>query len=194
MLPLAPHERHEYSRSLVNRSATVVYIATSLDGFIARTDGSIDWLVHPEPPEDFGWAAFLATLGGIVMGRATFEHVLTFPGWPYGEIPMTVLTRAGITVPAELAHTVRASSRAPREVLVEMRERGCERIYVDGGKTIQAFLAEDLIDELIITTLPVLIGSGLSLFGPLERDLAFAHLSTRTLPLGLVQSSYRRIR
>lgn len=168
-------------------------MATSLDGFIARPDGELDWLGDPpEDGEDYGWAGFLASLDAIVMGRATFEKVLSFGVWPYGELPLTVLSSTLREVPRHLAGTVDVSGLAPAALLAELGERGRRRIYVDGGRTVQSFMAEGLIDELVLTTIPVLIGQGIPLFGALKEDVRWQHVSTDAFASGLVQSTYRR--
>lgn len=173
---------------------TTVYIAKSLDGFIARLDGSIDWLGEPEEGEDYGWAEFIATIDTIVMGRVTFEQVLTFGTWPYEGTPVVVLSTTLRSAPEGLQGKVELSSLEPRELVRALNERGFGRIYVDGGKTIQSFLRDDLIDELIITTLPVLIGQGIPLFGPIDSDMAWEHRSSQVFERGLVKCSYRRCR
>ena len=178
------------------RLTTVVYIATSLDGFIARPDGAIDWLGKPEDDgdEDYGWAEFISSIDAIVMGRATVEQALGFDGWPYeGMPPLTVLSTTMTQVPEQLQGKAEVSSQHPRELLEHLAARGCQRVYVDGGKTIQSFLREDLIDELVITTLPVLIGQGIPLFGALAADVAWEYLSTKTFEKGLVKTHYRRV-
>ena len=185
-----------------DRPQTVVYVGTSLDGFIARPDGGIDWLDLPEPEsdsegpaEDYGWAEFIATIDAMVMGRATFELLLGLDTWHYGEIPVTVLSRTLEAVPEHLAGKARVSSLGPHEVLAELAGQGARRVYVDGGRAVQSFLALDLIDELVVTRLPILIGEGIPLFGPLDGDLRWEHRSTRVYEAGgLVKSTYRRAR
>lgn len=176
------------------RPTTIVYIATSLDGFIARSDGAIDWLGDPGDGEDHGWAEFLASLDAIVMGRVTFEQVVSFGVWPYEGTPLTVLSRSLNTLPEHLKDRAEISSMEPRALLRRLAARGRKRVYVDGGKTIQSFMQLDLIDELEVTTIPVLIGQGIPLFGPLDGDLEWEHVTTRTLDRGLVKSCYRRRR
>lgn len=179
------------------RPTTVVYCAISLDGFIARPDGGIDWLDLPEEDEneDYGWGEFIPQIDHIVMGRATFEKVLEFGTWPYGDTPLTVLSTTLKSVPEEMAeHEVRVASMEPRALLDDLWESGCRRVYVDGGRTVRGFLADDLIDELVLTTIPVLIGEGIALFGPVGRDLSWTHASTETFAQGLVKSHYVRDR
>lgn len=172
-----------------------VFIATSLDGFIARPDGSIDWLeaANQRVPsgEDCGYADHMASVDALVMGRATFEKVLGFPEWPYGETPVYVLSRTLSTLPAHLGTSVvLCKAQSPAEVVALARSRGHGHLYVDGGQTIQAFLAAGLIDSLTLTTIPVLLGQGLRLFGPLAQDVTLIHTATRAYPFGFVQSRY----
>jgi dihydrofolate reductase len=173
------------------RAGTVVYVGTSIDGFIARPDGGIDWLEQgpPLPGEDYGWAEFHASIDGMIMGRATYEKALSFDTWIYGSLPITVLSTT-----LKSAKNVEVSALAPLNLLEQLGSQGKKRIYVDGGKTVQSFLREDLIDELVITRVTVLIGQGLPLFGPLQKDLKWQHVSTRTFPDGLVKTHYRRAR
>lgn len=167
-----------------------VFIATSLDGFIARADGDIDWLGDPqEGGEDHGYKTFIETVDFLVMGRNTYEKVLTFGGWPY-EKPVVVLTRRPLDIAAEIASSVESMSGSPADIVAQLRERGAQHLYVDGGKTIQEFLDAGLIQRLIITRIPVLLGDGIPLFGPLSNDIQLRHIATRTFDGGLVQSEY----
>lgn len=172
---------------------TTVYIATSLDGFIARNDGNIDWLIDIENPanDDYGYADFIKTIDAIVMGRSTYEKVLSFPAWPY-EQQVFVLSTSLKDVPNNLKGKVGLLSMSPKDLVRHLSEAGYTSLYIDGGKTIQSFLKEDLIDELIITKIPVLIGSGIPLFADLEHDLSFRHIETKTYPNGLVKSHYKK--
>lgn len=168
-----------------------VYIATSADGFIARKNGDIDWL----PPgsdgnEDYGYAEFMSTIDHIVMGRNSFEKVLTFGGWPYNK-KVIVLSSRDLPLPPELADKVEALHLSPRELVHEMDIRGAKGIYLDGGITIQRFLQEGLVNEMTITTIPILIGEGLPLFGSLDRDLKLELLSSISFKNGFVQNQYK---
>jgi dihydrofolate reductase len=175
-----------------------VFIATSLDGFIARPDGSIDWLNQanatlPEG-EDCGYTSFMETIDGIIMGRNTFEQVLTFGEWAYGDKQVVVLSRKGVAIPEALKKTVSASTEAP-EVLVErLSAAGAQHLYVDGGQTIRSFLNAGLLNELTITVIPILLGTGKSLFGTLKADIVLRHMSTHTYDFGFVQSKYSVVR
>jgi len=174
---------------------TTVFIATSLDGHIARPDGALDWLPGADPDhpgEDFGYAAFMASVDTVVMGRHTFETALDFGDWPYPQHRVVVLSSRGVTIPGALREQrIEVLSLPPTAVLAHLAEGGARRVYVDGGRTVQGFLRAGLIDELIITRVPVLLGAGIPLFGELERDIPLQHLATRSFANGLVQSHYR---
>lgn len=174
---------------------TTVYIATSLDGFIARADGDIDWLtgIDNPPHEDYGYSEFYSGIDAIVTGRGTFEKVLTFPSWPYDK-KVFVLSTTLKDPPSTLRDKASIVSMKPKELLGHLAGMGYSSLYVDGGKVIQSFLREDCIDDLIITKIPVLIGTGIPLFGDLDSDLHFTHLQTTAYPNGLVKSHYRRKR
>lgn len=166
-----------------------VFIATSLDGFIARADGALDWL-PASGGEEHGYNDFMATVDGLVMGRKTFETVLTFPAWPFGTKPVVVLSSnpAALVAPPGAVCTMMAG--LPSEIVSRLAARGMSHLYIDGGLTIQRFLEAGLIQRVIITRVPVVLGSGIPLFGPVSRDIRFEHVATRAFPSGLVQSEY----
>jgi dihydrofolate reductase len=171
-----------------------VFVAASLDGFIARPDGSIDWLdqantLVPEG-EDFGFRDFMDKTDALIMGRITYEKALTFREWPYADKLVVVMSRKEVDIPEALSESVIASSESPAMLLDWLALRGALQVYVDGGQTIQSFLREGLIDELNITTIPILLGSGRPLFGSLNADIKLRHIFTRTYPFGFVQSRY----
>lgn len=172
------------------------FFAASLDGFVARPDGSIDWLdaavAAAAPTSDLGFASLLASVDGMVMGRVTFEKVLSFGLWPYGELPLHVVTRRGVAIPDHLRATVTASDEQPGDLVARLSREGRRHLYVDGGQLLADFFAADLIDRLIVTTVPVMLGSGLRAFGPLPADRAWRHLSTEADPCGFVQHRYER--
>ena len=171
-----------------------VYIGTSLDGFIAREDGSFDWLAgFADEDAVHAYQEFMNDIDAIVIGRGTFETVLTFSEWPYAEA-VFVLSRSIPELPADLTDRATLLSKPPKEVLRHLAALGFESIYIDGGKVVQDFLREDLIDELIIAKVPVLIGSGIPLFDHLPGDLTFTHTRTTVAPNGLVRSYYTRDR
>lgn len=172
-----------------------VFIATSLDGFIARPDGGLDWLnaansVVP-PGEDCGYDAFMSTVDTLVMGRNTFEQVLTFGEWPYGSTPVVVMSHSAAPLPPNMPETVTSSRESPTDLVARLSAHGKRHLYIDGGLTVQSFLAEGLIDELIITMIPVLLGTGKPLFGPLSADIKVSHVSTHVYEFGFVQHKYR---
>lgn len=171
-----------------------VFIATSLDGFIARPDGDILWLTSRPVPEgeDFGYAAFLDGVGAMVMGRESFEKVLTFPDWPY-KTPVVVLSRnpGRVAVPEALRDKVRVSDKGPRKVLEELGDEGVKRVYIDGGQTIRSFLAEGLVRRTIVTLIPVLLGQGRPLWGHGAMDVDLTLVAARNWENGFVQVEYR---
>lgn len=166
-----------------------VFIATSLDGFIARQDGALDWL-PVGGGEPHGYPEFIATVDAIVIGRKTFETVLAFEVWPYETKPVVVLstTLSELTVPDGAVCELMAGT--PGEIVSRLTQRGMKHLYIDGGVTIQRFIAAGLIQHLTITRIPVLLGRGIPLFGSLSHDIRLEHLTTRSYPSGLVQSEY----
>jgi dihydrofolate reductase len=166
-----------------------VFITTSLDGFIARQDGALDWL-PAAGGEPHGYTEFMATVDALVIGRKTIETVLTFDGWPYGQKPVVVLstTLSELIVPDGAVCEVMAGT--PREIVSRLSQRGMKHLYIDGGVTIQGFVEAGLIQHLTITRIPVLLGSGIPLFGPLSHDIRLEHVATRSYPSGMVQSEY----
>ena len=217
----------------VSRPETVVYIALTMDGYIARTDGDIDFLPTPsDPNEDYGFAAFLDSVDAILMGRKTYEQAVGFVmadtgavPWPYEGKMVTVVssTLRQEDVPAELSGKVVVSNASPAETLRNMKKKSTstffgsgvgdttvnnaiDRVYVDGGRTIRSLLEDDEIDEMVLTTVPVLIGRGVTLFGfdakrgheeqgGAAGDYEWKHVSTMTYPKdGLVKTTYSRVR
>ena len=165
-----------------------VFVGTSLDGFIARTNGSFDFL-PAGGGEPHGYDEFMATVDALVIGRKTFETVLTLASWPYGEKPVFVLSTRALA-PAPPGAVVERMSGAPAEIVSLLAARGIQHVYVDGGITVQRFLQAGLIQRLVITRAPVLIGSGIPLFGVTQRDIFLKHVATRQYASGLVQSEY----
>ena len=174
----------------------MVFIATSLDGYIADRDGGLEWLNSiPNPDKlDLGYEKFINEVDAIVMGRATYDVVRSFGiDWPY-KIPVFVLSST-LDSPGEgLEDKVEVLKGSPSEVLEVIHEKGYTRLYIDGGITIQNFLKEDLIDELIITTMPVILGGGFPLFGELPSEMDFELVKSEVYLDALVQTSYRRKR
>ncbi|MEP1097435.1 MAG: dihydrofolate reductase family protein [Cyclobacteriaceae bacterium] len=173
-----------------------VFIATSLDGFIADKDGGIDWLHStPNPDEsDLGYNRFASQIDAIVMGRNTFETVCGFDvDWPY-EIPVFVLSNSLKEIPKDYQDKAFLVRGTMREVVEHIHQKGHHRLYIDGGTTVQSFLKEDMVDDLIITTIPTLLGQGIPLFTALSRKLNFELVSSEVFINQLVQSHYRRKR
>jgi dihydrofolate reductase len=178
------------------KNSNNIFIACSLDGFIADKDGGIDWLHSIPNPEqnDMGYGEFMEGVDALVMGRNTFETVLGFNiPWPY-EKPVFVLSNSLKEVPDKLKDKVKIVSGSFSKILEEINRQGYVRLYIDGGKTIQSFLKEDLIDELTITTVPLLLGSGIPLFSDLPKTLLFHCLSSKVFLGKIAQSFYVRNR
>ena len=176
---------------------TAVFIATSLDGFIARPDDSIDWLMRPQyliEGEDYGYADFMSSITCLMMGRRTFDVVRKFDSWPYADKRLMVISKSVAAVPPDFPHRAESFVGSPSALLQQLEADGEQGVYIDGGQLIQSCLQADLIDELTVTRLPLLLGAGLSLFGDLGVELAFEHLHTQSYQSGLVQSRYRRLR
>jgi dihydrofolate reductase len=175
-----------------------VYIAISLDGFISRTDGGIDWLndfnARIPKGEDLGYARFMSSVDALVMGRNTFEQVLAFGMWPYGSTPVVVLSRRIKSLPEDVPDTVSLSADEPGKLVKRLSARGWHHLYVDGGLTIQSFIKAGLIDEITITVIPILLGNGKSLFGPLPADVELELVESKAFDFGFVQSKYRIVK
>ena len=165
-----------------------VFIGTSVDGFIARANGNLDFL-PPGGGEPHGYVEFMATVDALVIGRKTFQTVLGFDTWPYANKPVFVLSTRPLAA-APPGAIVERMSGTPADIVSLLSGRGIGHIYVDGGITIQRFLEAGLIQRIIITRVPVLIGSGIPLFGSLPRDIVLKHVATRQYASGLVQSEY----
>ena len=171
-----------------------VFIATSLDGFIARTDHQIDWLTENSAgTEEHGYTQFIDSVDGIVMGRNTYQTVLalTSGDWPYTK-PVIVLTKTltQSDIPPHLATKVTTTNQTPTDLFQTLHQKGWTRAYIDGGKTIQSFLNEGLIQEITISTIPILIGNGIPLFGKTDEDIDLELLSAKPFASGMVQSHY----
>ncbi|MDF0543935.1 dihydrofolate reductase family protein [Sphingobium sp. H39-3-25] len=167
-----------------------VFVGTSVDGFIARADDSLDWL--PEGGgEPHGYDEFMASVDAIVIGRKTFEKVLTLGPWHYGDKRVVVLSGRPIDLSAVVGGVVEQMAGPPAEIVSRLAASGASHLYIDGGVTIQGFLCAGCIQRLIITRVPVLIGDGVPLFGALAGDIQLQHIQTRHYRSGLVQSEYK---
>jgi dihydrofolate reductase len=167
-----------------------VFIGTSLDGFIARHNGEYDFL-PADGGEPHGYDEFIATVDALVIGRKTFETVLAFPEWPYGDRQVIVLSsRRPLDFSTVRGGRVEQMSGNPAEIIARLAARGFKHFYVDGGLTVQGFLRAGLVQRITITRVPVLIGDGIPLFGSLPHDVQLRHIATQSYASGLVKSEY----
>jgi len=169
-------------------------MATSLDGFIARKDHDIDWLNEANalvpPGEDCGYQDFMDSVDVLIMGRRTYEKVLSFGEWPYGDKPVIVLSSNSLSFPLHIPDSVTHSSEKPEALLARLSVQGVEHVYVDGGSVVQSFLTAGLIDEVTLTIIPILLGDGIRLFGRIEKDIHLSHVRTKAFDFGFVQTTY----
>ena len=165
------------------------FIGTSVDGFIARPNGDLDFL-PAAGGEPHGYNEFMASVDALVIGRKTFETVQAFPEWPYGNKHVVVLSSRPLDFSTVREGVVEQMAGAAEEIVAKLAALGVQHIYVDGGITIQRFLRAGLVQRLVITRVPVLIGEGIPLFGALPRDLRLRHIATQHYPSGLVKSEY----
>ncbi|MDL2184959.1 dihydrofolate reductase family protein [Pseudomonas sp. ChxA] len=172
-----------------------VFIAASVDGFIARADGDIEWLHRPEYEaaelNGMTYESFIASVDTLVMGRKTLEKVVSFPEWPYEDMPVIALSHTAFELPAHLRGKVEVMAVDPTTLVAQLAERGMQHLYIDGGQTIQAFLEAGLINELIITRIPVVLGQGISLFSQIGSEHQLQHIDTCVSDNGFVQSRYQ---
>ena len=164
-----------------------IFVGASLDGFIAREDGGLDWL-KPFEGEEHGYAGFMSSIDALVIGRGTYDTVLAFPEWPYAGKRVVVCTRR----PAEAAHGEEFWSGSPRALAEKLDGEGVKRVYLDGGALISSFLREGLVDELTVSVVPIILGGGLPLFSGAMPQLSLRLLGAKSFPSGLVQLRYRR--
>jgi dihydrofolate reductase len=168
-----------------------VYVAISLDGFIARRDGNLDWLMGADAGEgDFGFDEFLSSVDALAMGRNTFDFVLGAGEWPYGQKPVFVMTHRALDLPAGFPGRVEAFAGSPEAFATECDHRGIEKVYVDGGETVQAFIRAGLVTRIVTTRLPKLIGSGIPLFGPINGDVNLRLVESRAFENGWIRDEY----
>ena len=173
-----------------------VFIATSLDGFIADKNGGVDWLHSIPNPDnnDMGYVEFINGIDALVMGRTTFETVIGFDvPWPYNN-PVFVLSNRLKEIPDSHKEKAFLVKGTLPEILEQIHEKGYGRLYIDGGTTIGDFLKEDLIDEMVLTTIPILLGGGSSLFSELPNELKFELTGTKTFLNQISQRHYKRKR
>lgn len=172
-----------------------VFIAASVDGFIARKDGDIEWLNRPEYEcpvlNGLTYDEFMTTVDALVMGRKTLEKVLSFTDWPYENTPVVVLSQGQVSIPAKLRSKVEVMAGDPVLIVAQLAARGLKHLYIDGGQTIHNFLAAGLINEITITRVPVLLGTGIPLFSQLGAELDMRLIDSSTSDNGFVQSRYQ---
>jgi dihydrofolate reductase len=165
------------------------FVGTSLDGFIARRNGDFDFL--PEGGgEPHGYDEFMASVDVLVIGRNTFDKVLTLENWPYADKRVVVLSTRAIDSSSVPGAVIERMSGSPGEIAARLSARGAKHAYIDGGITVQAFLRAGLIQRVVITRVPVLIGEGIPLFGVLPHDITLRHVQTQSYSSGLVKSEY----
>jgi len=170
-----------------------VFIATSLDGYIARRDHQLDWLMkYHTAEEDHGYTSFMDSVDGLVMGRGTYETVLSFGDWPYPK-PVVVMSKTLVPgdIPDRVKDKVRLTDLDPVDLMESLEQDGWSRAYIDGGSVIQSFIRRGLIDDFILTTVPILIGDGIRLFGEIDKDVDLEYVETKSFKSGLVQARYR---
>ena len=166
-----------------------VFVGTSLDGFIARRNGDHDFL-PTDGGEPHGYEEFISSIDAIVIGRKTFETVLTLQSWPYGDKRVVVLSSRPVDLSTASGGVIEQMAGPPDQIVAQLAASGAHHLYVDGGITIQGFLRAGLVQRLIITRVPVLIGDGIPLFGAIPRDIRLHHVATRQYASGLVSSEY----
>jgi dihydrofolate reductase len=170
-----------------------VFIGTSVDGFIARPNGDLDFL-PPDGGEPHGYNEFIAEIDALVIGRKTFDTVLAFPSWPYGKKRVVVLSSRHLDLSAAKGAVIEQMAGSPAEIVSRLAATGAHHLYIDGGVTIQGFLRAGLIQRLIITRVPVLIGEGIPLFSRLPYDIQLRHIKTQHYASGLVKTEYKVLR
>lgn len=174
-----------------------VFIATSIDGFIARKNGDLDWLdaANNTVPkgEDCGYADFMSSVDVLVMGKNTYEKILSFDSWPYKK-HVIVLSSTPIELPLSIKSSVSYSNESPEALHHRLSQEGVKRIYIDGGITIQRFLAAGLVTDMVITIIPIILGAGKALFGKLNGDILMKHTGTKTFDFGFCQLTYETIK
>ena len=166
-----------------------VFVGTSVDGFIARKDGRFDFL-PPGGGEPHGYDEFIASVDVVVFGRHTFDVVLKLPEWPFDKKKRIVVLSSRTLDLSSARGAVEQMNGTPEEVAARLEASGAKHAYIDGGVTVQRFLRSGLIQKMVITRVPVLIGEGIPLFGSLPRDVRLKHVATRQYKSGMVQSEY----
>ena len=170
-----------------------VFMATSLDGFVARKDHSLDWLMKQDSsPEDNGYDEFIESVAGLVMGSGSFKTVASFDAWPYSK-PVVVMSSSlsQADIPTELDGKVEITRLGPKELMDSLNSKGWTRAYVDGGRIVQSFIRAGLVDDMTVTFVPILIGNGLRLFGEIDSDIDLKLVTSQAFDSGLVSNHYK---
>jgi dihydrofolate reductase len=169
-----------------------VFIATSLDGYIARRDHSLDWLTaYDNGGVGYGYAEFMATVDTLVIGRGTYDVVLGFGSWPYEGKRVVVLTNR----PAEAKQGAELCAATPAELAERLAREGTKHAYIDGGNVIRQFLVAGLVDAFTLNMIPVVLGDGIPLFAPMGAlDLHFELLGAQAYKTGVTQLRYAKSR
>lgn len=184
------------TKIVVLMGKNLVYIATSLDGYIADKNGGLEWLdkIPVDKGVDMGYHAFMERVDALVMGRNTFETVLSFDvEWPYQK-PVLVVSGSMDRIPESHTQHAQLVSGSPQEIRDLASEKGYQNLYIDGGQTVQRFLRAGLIDEMIITTIPVILGGGASLFGDLDQPQWYSLTKTEVFSKEYLQRTYIKTR
>ncbi|MEH6593769.1 MAG: dihydrofolate reductase family protein [Halioglobus sp.] len=180
-----------------------VYIATSVDGYIATQDGSVEWLENAGNPEsgdrepvgDAGFSAYIASVDCMIMGRKCMEKIASFEltpeQWPYGDMPIFVLSNTVKSPPESLGNRVRMYSGDLSALTDQLASDGYNHAYIDGGATITSFIKHGLLDEICVTQIPVLLGGGLPLFGDIERQIKLENAEATVFSNDFIQWKYR---
>lgn len=170
-----------------------VFMASSLDGFVARQDNSLDWLMKYGVDEnDHSFEEFTKNIDVLVMGSGTFKTVLGFEQWPY-KMPVYVLS-SRLTqddIPQSLQKQVTIKALNPKELMKFLYEKGLKKAYIDGGKLVQSFINDGLIKEITLTQIPILIGKGKRLFGELDKDIDLELINSKPMKFGFIQNHYK---
>lgn len=175
---------------LKGRPKISIYIATSIDGYIARTNGEIDWLDYGHTgDEDYGFKTFIGDIDALVLGRNTYEVVSGFDQWPYEGKKVIVLSHSLTKVRKE----AELFSGQLTDLTSKLHSEGIKHIWVDGGITVSQFLEAGLVDDITISIISMVLGSGIPLFSTMNREQKCRLINTRSFPSGLVQLKYEVI-
>jgi dihydrofolate reductase len=180
----------ELKAAALSRPKVSIYIASSIDGYIARTDGNLDWLHYGHTGnEDYGFKKFTTSIDAVVMGRNTYEVVAGFDQWAYKDKRVIVLSNTLTEVRKE----AELFSGQLTELLVKLHAENIKHIWVDGGITVSRFLEAGLVDDITVSIIAMVLGSGIPLFSVMNQEHKCHLVSTQSYPSGLVQLKYEVI-